>query len=93
MKALDREFTAAMVTLAELPPGAEPDERPCQHCRTLCREELLVEADVRLWPMEEICETCNAELLSDLEDEMPSDAELRRREAAVRFGGGGWVDE
>lgn len=61
---------SAVITLAELRPGAEPDERPCQHCRTMCREELLVEADVRLWPLEELCEECDEMLRADLADEV-----------------------
>lgn len=63
------DFTAAVALLARLRPGAEPDERPCEHCLTWTRVELLVEADVRLWPYEELCETCDGDLLSDLEDE------------------------
>jgi hypothetical protein len=84
-------FIAALCTLAELPPHAE--ERPCDHCRVLTRDELLVEADVRLWPMSELCEECDEMLRSDLEDEFLSERELRRREAAVRIGGGGWLEE
>jgi hypothetical protein len=57
------EYVAAVATLE---PGSE--DRPCNHCLTLTRDELLVEADVRLWPMEELCEECSALLLADLED-------------------------
>lgn len=88
----DLDFTAAVVVLAELRPGSE--DRPCAHCRVMTREELLVEADVRLWPMDEICEACSEALLSDLEDEHLSERELRQREAAIRAGGtGDWLDE
>lgn len=87
----DLAFARALADMASLAPGC--DDRPCSHCLALTRVELLVEADARLWPMEEVCETCSAELLSDLEDELPSDAELRRRESAVRFGGGGWLED
>lgn len=85
------DFAAAVVVLAELRPGSE--DRPCAHCRVMTRGELLVEADVRLWPMDEICETCESELLGDLEDEHLSERELRQREAAIRVGGGSWLEE
>lgn len=62
------DFTAAVVVLAELRPGSE--DRPCAHCRVMTREELLVEADVRLWPMDELCEECDEMLRSDLADEV-----------------------
>lgn len=64
------DVVAAMALMDRLRPGAEPDERPCEHCRELRRDELLVEADVRLWPYEELCETCDEDLRSDLADEV-----------------------
>lgn len=61
------DFTAAVARLAELTPGTE--DRPCDHCRVLTRVELLVEADARLWPMNELCEECDEMLRGDLADE------------------------
>lgn len=62
------DLAAACAAMASLPPGT--DERPCNHCRVMTREECLVEADVRLWPLEELCEECDEMLRSDLADEV-----------------------
>lgn len=62
------DFAAAVAALASLRPGS--DERPCNHCRAMTREEFLVEADERLWPMEEVCEECDVILRADLADEV-----------------------
>lgn len=66
----DLELSVFCALLAALPPGADPDERPCEHCLTWTRVELLVEADVRMWPYEELCKTCDEDLRSDLENEV-----------------------
>jgi len=39
------------------------------------------------------CADCEAKLLADWRDELPSERVLRQREAVLRFGGGAWVDE
>jgi hypothetical protein len=62
------DFTAAVALLATLEPGSE-DERCC-HCLTLTREELMSDADERLWPMERLCDECDEMLRSDLADEV-----------------------
>lgn len=62
------EYCAAVAVLASLRPGAE--DRPCNHCLVMTREECLVEADVRLWPMGEVCEECDEMLRAGLADEV-----------------------
>jgi hypothetical protein len=91
------DFTAAVVVLAELRPGAEPEELPCTECREVCHVDDMVDCG-DIAPLAGLCcATCEAKLLADLRDEMPSDGELRRREAAVRGGlriaPGEWIDE
>jgi len=87
------DFTAAVVVLAELRPGAEPEELPCTECREVCHVDDMVDCG-DIAPLAGLCcAECEARLLADLRDEMPGDGVLRRREAAIRVGGGSWLGE
>lgn len=95
------DFAAAVALLSTLEPGS--DDGVCCYCKTVTREELLHDADERLWPMERLCEGCAEALQSDLDDELPMELEIRWREAMGRVGGlradadvllgNGWLDD